>query len=84
MEKNNVPKNLKLNGNLIKTVSSIKLLGVIITDDLKWEENTSLICTKVNTNLYMISKLKAFGLEIDELMTFWKVVLRPITENAAP
>ena len=68
---------------MIKTVSSVKLLGVIITDDLKWEENTSLICTKVNTKLYMISKLKAFGLEIEELMTFWKVVLRPITEYAA-
>ena len=36
--KNNVPTNLKLNEKLIKTVSSIKLLGVIITDDLKWEE----------------------------------------------
>ena len=82
--KNNVPTNLKLNEKLIKTVSSIKLLGVIITDDLKWEENTSLICTKVNTKLYIISKLKAFGLEIEELMTFWKVVLRPITEYAAP
>ena len=82
--KNNVPVNLKLNGNLIKSVSSIKLLGVIITDDLKWEENTSLICTKVNRKLYIISKLKAFGLQIEELMTFWKVVLRPITEYATP
>ena len=82
--KNIVPQNLKLNGNLIKTVSSIKLLGVMITDDLKWEENTTLICSKVNKKLYIISKLKSFGLQTDELMTFWKVVLRPITEYAAP
>ena len=79
-----MPLNLILNGNLIKSVSSIKLLGVIITEDLKWEENTSLICTKVNKKLYMISKLKGFGLQTEELMTFWKVVLRPITEYAAP
>ena len=82
--KNIVPQNLKLNGNLIKTVTSIKLLGVIITDDLKWEENTTLICSKVNRKLYIISKLKSFGLQIEELITFWKVVLRPITEYAAP
>ena len=82
--KNFVPQNLKLNGNLIKTVTSIKLLGVIITDDLKWEENTTLICSKVNRKLYIISKLKSFGLQIEELITFWKVVLRPITEYAAP
>ena len=82
--KNNLPQNLKLNGNTIKSVTSVKLLGVIITDDLKWEENTSLICTKVNKKLYMISKLKPFGVEIEELMIFWKVVLCPITEYAAP
>ena len=82
--KNITPQNLTLNGNLIKSVSCIKLLGVIITDDLKWEENTSLICTKVNKKLYMISKLKAFGLHVEELIIFWKVVLRPVTEYAAP
>ena len=39
-EKNIVPQNLKLNGNNIVLAKKIKLLGVIITDDLKWEENT--------------------------------------------
>ena len=43
-EKYIVPQNLKLNGNAILVVRKIKILGVIITDDLKWEENTSLIC----------------------------------------
>ena len=38
----------------------------------------------MNKKLYIISKLKSFGLQTDELMTFWKVVLRPITEYAAP
>ena len=84
MKKNIVPQNLKLNGNEIPVVRKIKLLGVIITDDLRWEENTSLICPKVESKFYLISKLKSFGLQIDELLNIWKVMVRPITEYAAP
>ena len=61
--KNVIPQNLKLNCNVIQTVEKIKLLGVILTNDLKWSENTSLICSKVNKKLYIISKLKQFGLK---------------------
>ena len=83
--KNNVaPKDLKFNNNLIKVVDKIQLLGVIITNDLKWKENTSLICSKVNKRLYIISKLKQFGLQKEELITAWKVMLRPVTEYATP
>ena len=57
-EKYIVPQNLKLNGNAILVVRKIKILGVIITDDLKWEENTSLICSKVEGKFYLISNLK--------------------------
>ena len=83
-EKNIVPQNLKLNGNEIESVKQIKLLGVIITDDLKWEENTSLNCSKASSKLYILSKLKLFGLQIEALINIWKVMLRPITEYAAP
>ena len=37
--KNTKPQNLLLNGNQIKTVEKITLLGVTITSDLKWREN---------------------------------------------
>ena len=83
-KKNSAPQNLKLNDNVINTVDKIKLLGTIITSDLKWKENTSLICSKVNKKLYIISKLKQFGLLIEELIKVWKTILRPITEYAAP
>ena len=83
-EKNIVPQNLKMNGNEILVVRKIKHLGVIITDDLKWEENTSLICSKVEGKFYLISNLKSFGLQIDELLNIWKVMVRPITDYAAP
>ena len=51
-KRNIVPKQLVLRGNTIKSVERINLLGVIITDDLKWKENTALICNKVNKKFF--------------------------------
>ena len=82
--KNTEPNNLLLNGNTLKSVDSITLLGVIITDDLQWKENTANICQKVNKKFFILWKLKQFGLKQEELLTAWKVLLRPIAEYAAP
>ena len=83
--KNNLPpQNLKFNGKLINVAKKIKLLGVILTDDLKWAENTLNICSKVNKKLYLIRMMKQFGLQRAELVTAWRAMLRPITEYAVP
>ena len=39
---------IKLKNNVIETVSDTKLLGTIITDDLKWNKNTDSIVSKRN------------------------------------
>ena len=82
--KNSEPTNLTRNGETINNCDKIKLLGVIISKDLKWRENTKEICEKLNRKLYLLSKLKYFGLTINELASFWKTVLRPLTEYASP
>ena len=78
------PRKLLLNGNELSSVTKIKLLGVFITNDLRWRENTAEISKKVRKKFYIIWKLKEFGFKKEELITLWKVVLRPITEYAAP
>ena len=82
--KNIGPQNLVLNENRIYPVDKIKLLGVVITADLRWKENTAQLCKKVNKKLYILWKLKQFGVKQDKLVTAWKVLLRPIAEYAAP
>ena len=58
---NTPPQNLSLNQNLINSVDNLKLLGVMISKDLKGNENTSLICDKVNKKYYILNRLKNFG-----------------------
>ena len=82
---NNVPpQNLTLNNNLIPTVKKLQLLGVIITDDLKWSENTLHVCDKVSRKLFILCLLKQFGFSKDELIIAWTTMIRPVTEYAAP
>ena len=81
---NSGPSNLKLNDKVIQPVDKIKLLGVILTKDLKWSANTTYVYSKVNQRLYLINKLKQFGLKREELLKAWSTHLRPITELSAP
>ena len=81
---NTGPENLQLNGKLIQPVDKMKLLGVILSNDLKWSANTSYIYSKGNRRLYLINKLKQFGLKSDKLIKAWSTHLRPITELSAP
>ena len=82
---NNVPPdNLMIQGNVIQPCDVIKLLGVYITKDLKWSTNTSEICTKVNKKFFILSKLKQFGFQREELVHAWITNIRPLTEYAAP
>jgi len=83
-KKHITPQELFLNGKMIYPVNKIKLLGVYITADLRWTEKTAQICKKVNKKLFILCKLKQFGVKKEKLLTAWKVLLRPITEYAAP
>ena len=81
---NRKPEGLTIYGNPIRSCDKITLLGIIISDDLSWSKNTENICKKVNRKYFYLCKLKQFGFTEDEMLTAWKVMLRPITEYATP
>ena len=43
------------------------------------KRDTANICQKVNKKFFILWKLKQFGLKQEELLTAWKVLLRPIS-----
>ena len=82
--KNSAPQNLFLNGNPVKPVKILKLLGIILTDDLLWVANTDFLCKKVRKKFYFMCKLREFGATQDDLLLSWTHLFRPNTEYAAP
>ena len=51
---------ISLKNEKLETVNQTKLLGVIITNDLKWQENTKYIVRKANKKMRMLHKFSKF------------------------
>ena len=54
------PPELEINGfkNQIEVVKETKLLGVVVTDNLKWAANTEAICKKAYKNMWQLRRMK--------------------------
>jgi len=63
-------------------VSCFKLLGVHISDNLLWNNHTDSICSKANTRLYFLKRLKRAGLSVKDLCCFYTTMIRPVLEYA--
>ena len=73
---------LLLNNSCIERVHSYKLLGLNITDRLKWNEHVSAICSKAASRLHFLKLLKRAQVSIDDMLHFYQSVIRPVTEYA--
>jgi len=63
-------------------VTETKLLGVHITNDLKWHKNTEEIVKKANKRMLLLRKASKFTSQISDLTTIYKIFIRSILENS--
>ena len=63
---------LSLNNENIEIEKSTKLLGTIISDDLKWNLNTKNIVKKSNARMQILRKASSFGASQDDLKNIYK------------
>ena len=63
-----------VNGKPIDVVSSAKVLGVNISQDLKWNIHISQIVKKVSSRLYFLRQQKRAKIPAKELITFSSLV----------
>ena len=65
-------------------IQVIKLLGVHVSNDLKWAQHIHAISRKGASRLYFLKKLKRAGAGTDDLLHFYCAVIRPVLEYACP
>ena len=73
-----------INDKELECVEDAKILGLRISNNLKWNNHISDIIKKVNSCLYCLSQLKRSGVKIKELLLFYLTCIRPVTEYAYP
>ncbi len=75
---------LNINGTAIERVKSSKLLGIIISDDLKCHLHVGSICSKASRRINFLSRLRRSGMEHLELVQYYTSVIRSVLEYACP
>jgi hypothetical protein len=73
-----------INNNPIEVVECVKLLGLYVSNNLKWNNHIHEIIKKARKRLFFLSKLKKSNIGITELVQFYTVCIRPILEYASP
>ena len=68
----------------IEMVDKTKLLGVVLTSDLKWKENTDYIVKRCFSRLWMIRRLKSLECPLEHLVDTYIKQVRSIMEMACP
>ena len=69
---------LKLNNLILKTVEETKLLGTIVTNDLKWDKNTNQLVKKGYARMDLLRKLSSFNAPLSDLFLVYTVFIRSI------
>ena len=67
----------------LEVVEEFKLLGVMITSNLKWETNTEYITKKAYKRLWMIRRLKNLGMNTKSLVKIFTTQIRSVLEFGA-
>ena len=75
---------ISLGNTELLVVEELKLLGIIITSDMKWHANTAYLCEKGYDRLWMIRNLKRLGASKFELVDVYQKQVRSILELAVP
>ena len=61
----------------------IKVLGLWIDDNLKWNTNTEKIIKKAAKRLFLLKIIKSYGASTDDMKRFYVAVIRPTLECGA-
>ena len=75
---------IKIHNTPLEVVKSTKILGLTLSDDLKWNEHVLQIVKKARKRLYCLAQLKRSNVGTKELLQFYITCIRPITECACP
>ena len=73
-----------IEGKEVELVTSTKLLGLTIANDLTWNDHVTVITKKASKRLYFLTQLKRAGVPKQDLAMFYVSCVRSVIDYAAP
>ena len=78
------PTEIRIGDNFLEVKKELKILGVILTPNLKWKANTDFACKKAFKNMWQIRRMKKLGLDELTLVDYFLKEVRVHLELAVP
>ena len=78
------PPDITLGPDILRVVSSSKLLGVTIDNELNWKAHVSNVTKCASYRLYLLRRLKSLGLPPSELKSIFSLFILPSLTYASP
>ena len=66
----------------LEIVNETKLLGTVVTNDLKWDRNVEEIVKKANRRLELLRKVSSFGASLSDLKNIYVLFIRSLLEQS--
>ena len=73
---------LKLENENLEIIKETKLLGVIVTDDLKWENNTKYLIRKAYKRMEILRQAVKFGAPLEDKKIIYILYVRSVLEQS--
>ena len=73
---------LDIDGQPLQLVDKTKLLGLVLTSDLKWSENTESLIRRANARMEILRKMSSFNAPVPDMLTAYKTFIRSILEQS--
>ena len=76
--------NIKLETELLDVVEESKILGIIMSSDLKWNKHIDYIRKKCFKKMWSIRRMKEIGATNEEMLDVYFLQIRCLTEMGCP
>ena len=76
--------NLELEGKEVELVEEMKVLGVVLTSDMKFSRNTEYIVERAFKRVWMLKRLLCLGASVPQLVDVYLKQVRSVLELAVP
>ena len=71
---------VKVKENELELVSHAKILGLVVSCDLKWNEHVFYIIKKTNKRIYFVVQLNRAKVAASDVVMFYSTCIRPILQ----
>ena len=71
---------VSLNNTLLETISETRLLGTIISSDLKWHKNTQELTRKGYQRMTILRNLYEFDVPLEDMVYIYTLYIRSVLE----